>query len=176
MPSDKCDSTMARVMGLIFCCSTSFQPERCILPYRCVCNTYNEFFMDLPIPSFVSHSSLLTTKSVADTWWLPFIAQIIRNFHSGYFACRNSFQRVVDSYCCIVWDGNEISWNFYWFMPTFTGESLKYTEKQRIYGWFLISITGAYDILLIRSRADFRNLGDKLDKSTILFLVVVEYL
>ena len=39
----------------------SLRPERCLLPYR---STYNAFFMDLPVSSFVSHSSLLTAKSV----------------------------------------------------------------------------------------------------------------
>jgi len=140
-----------------FCCLTSFQPERCLFA----------------ISLCMQH--MLITKSVsfvADTWWLLFITEIVRNFHSGYFACSNSFQRVVDSYCCIVgWtqlamkrngyftQGSDISdgvsWNFYWFMPTFTGESLKYTEKQRIYAWFLIYITGAYEILLSVGSLDF---------------------
>ena len=35
--------------------------ERCLLAYR---STYNAFFMDIPVSSFVSHSSLLTVKSV----------------------------------------------------------------------------------------------------------------
>jgi len=36
-------------------------------------STYNTFFMDLPGPSFVSHSSLFTTKGVdfaVGKWWL----------------------------------------------------------------------------------------------------------
>jgi len=40
---------MAKAMGLIFCCSMSLQPERCLFPYRC---TYSP------------HSSLLIAKSV----------------------------------------------------------------------------------------------------------------
>ena len=39
----------------------SFWPERCLLAY---CSTYNPFFMDLLLSSFVSHSSLLTVKNV----------------------------------------------------------------------------------------------------------------
>ena len=37
------------------------RPDRCLLAYR---STYNAFFMDLPVSSFVSHSSLLTGKGV----------------------------------------------------------------------------------------------------------------
>ena len=37
----------------------SLWPERCLLEYRSTCNA---FFMDLPVSSFVSHSSLLTGK------------------------------------------------------------------------------------------------------------------
>jgi len=61
LPSDLCNSTMAKATGLFFHCLTSLQPERCLLPYR---YAYNVFFMDLARPSFVSHSSLLSTKSV----------------------------------------------------------------------------------------------------------------
>ena len=61
MPSDKCNSIMAKATGLIFHCSTSLQPDRCLLAYHSTCNV---FFMDLPVSSFVSHSSLLTVKSV----------------------------------------------------------------------------------------------------------------
>ena len=61
MPSDKCNSITANAMGLIFHCSMLLQPERCLLAYH---STYNAFFMDLPVSSFVSHSSLLTAKSV----------------------------------------------------------------------------------------------------------------
>jgi len=61
MPSDWCNSTMVNVWAWFFHCSTSLQPKRCLFPYRC---TYNVFFMDLPWPSFVYHSSLFTMKSV----------------------------------------------------------------------------------------------------------------
>jgi len=74
-----------------FCCSTLLQLERCLLPYHC---TYNAFFMDLPWPSFVSHSFLFTTKSVnfvIDMWWLPFVMEIVCNFHSGYFDLKSLF-------------------------------------------------------------------------------------
>jgi len=39
----------------------SLQPERYLLVY---CSMYNKFFMDLPVSSFVFHSSLLTAKSI----------------------------------------------------------------------------------------------------------------
>jgi len=44
-----------------FHCSTSLQPERCLLAYR---STYNRFLMDWPVSSFVFHSSLPIAKSV----------------------------------------------------------------------------------------------------------------
>ena len=61
MPSDKRNSITAKDMGLIFHCLTSLQLDRCLLAYRSTCSA---FFMDLPVSSFVSHSSLLTAKSV----------------------------------------------------------------------------------------------------------------
>ena len=61
MPSDKRNSIIAKARGLIFICSTSLLPKKCFLEYR---SMYNAFFMDLPVSSFVSHSSLLTVKSV----------------------------------------------------------------------------------------------------------------
>ena len=95
MPSDKCNSIMAKATGLIFHCSTS---ERCLLAY---CSTYNAFFMDLPVSSFVSHSSLLTVKgvdlAVACNGSLPFVTEIVWIFHTGYFDCRDTFRTVLDS-------------------------------------------------------------------------------
>ena len=61
--TDQCFDTwsVTKATGLIFHCSTLLRPERCLLAYH---STYNAFFMDLPVSSFVSHSSLLTAKSV----------------------------------------------------------------------------------------------------------------
>ena len=39
----------------------SLRPKRCLLAYH---STYNAFFMDLLVYSFVCHSSLLTAKGV----------------------------------------------------------------------------------------------------------------
>ena len=61
MPSDKCDVLTAKVTGLIFHCLISLWPDMCLLAYR---SMYNALFMDLPVSSFVSHSSLLTANSV----------------------------------------------------------------------------------------------------------------
>ena len=62
MPSDKHNSITAKAKDLVFLhCSMSLRPERCLLAYR---STYNAFFMDLPVSSCVSHSSLLTRKTV----------------------------------------------------------------------------------------------------------------
>ena len=66
---------------------------------------YNAFFMDLLVSSFVSHSSLLTAKSVdlvVACDGFPFVAEILRIFHSGYFDCKGAFQTVFDSYCCVT--------------------------------------------------------------------------
>jgi len=62
--TDRCIQThitrqWLRLQAWFFCCSTSLLPERCLLPCHC---TYNAFFMDLPGPSFVSPSSLLTME------------------------------------------------------------------------------------------------------------------
>jgi len=57
MPSDKRNLIMAKDMD----CSTLLHPWMCLLAHR---SMYNTFFMVLPGPSFVSHSSSLTTKGV----------------------------------------------------------------------------------------------------------------
>jgi len=54
--------------------------------------------MDLPLPSFLSHSSLHTAKSVdfvVGTRWLPFVTEIVHNFHSDYFDCRGFFKELL---------------------------------------------------------------------------------
>ena len=62
-----------------------------------ILRTYSAFFMDLPVSSFVSHSSLLKTKS-GDLA----IARDGLIFRSGYFDSRGSFQTVLDLYCCVM--------------------------------------------------------------------------
>jgi len=54
-------------------------------------------FMDLPVSSFVFHSSLLTAKSV-DLMVPPRegFLEIIRIFYSGYFNYRCTFRIVPD--------------------------------------------------------------------------------
>ena len=97
MPSDKHNSITAKAMGLIF---SLF--DVALVAYH---STYNAFFMDLPVSSFVSHSSLLTAKCVnlaVACEWLPFVTEIIHIFHSGYFDCRGAFQTILDSYCCVT--------------------------------------------------------------------------
>ena len=56
---------MAKAMGLIFslCDVASAGHVPFGIP-QYVVTTYNAFFMDLPVSSFVSHSSLLTAKGV----------------------------------------------------------------------------------------------------------------
>jgi len=77
MPSDSRNPTIAKATGLIFCCSMLFQSEGCFLPYCC---TITAFFVDLPVPSFVSHSSFLTAKSVDFVVGMSFTMEIIHNF------------------------------------------------------------------------------------------------
>ena len=62
MPSDKCNSITAKATGLIFHCLMLLRPDRCF--WHTYHSAYNAFFMNLPVFSFVSHSSLLTAKSV----------------------------------------------------------------------------------------------------------------
>ena len=57
------------------------------------CCAYNVFFMDLPVPSFVSHLSSLTVESVnlvvtCDCFLC--VTEIVRTFHSGYFDYRGA--------------------------------------------------------------------------------------
>ena len=61
MLSNKRNSITANTTGLVFHCSTLLRRERCLFEFR---SMYNVFFMDLPMSSFVFHSSLLTVKSV----------------------------------------------------------------------------------------------------------------
>ena len=92
MPSDKHNLITANSIGLIFHCSMSLRPERCLLAYR---SMYNAFFMDLPVFSFVTHSTLLTAKYlfvlvVAHDGFF-FGMEIVCIFHSDYFDCRGDF-------------------------------------------------------------------------------------
>ena len=61
MPSDKRNSITAKATGWIFLLFALLRLDRYLLAYR---SMYNAFFMDLPVSSFVSHSSLQTAKSV----------------------------------------------------------------------------------------------------------------
>ena len=61
MPSDKRNLKTAKATDLIFLLFDVASAKRYLLAYH---STYNAFFMDLPVSSFVSHSSLLTAKSV----------------------------------------------------------------------------------------------------------------
>ena len=72
MPSDKHNSIMAKATGLTF---SLFDLASGLLAYRTM---YDVFFMDLPVSSFVFHSSLLTVISVDLT-----VA------HNGFFHNRN---------------------------------------------------------------------------------------
>ena len=62
----------------------------------------NVFFRDLPVSSFVFHSSLLKVKSVdlvvvRDGFFA--LQKLSVFFHGGYFG---AFQTVIDSYCCVT--------------------------------------------------------------------------
>jgi len=100
---DKQNLIMAKAMALIFHCLMLFQPERCLLAYH---SMYNIFFMDLPVSSFVFHSSLLIAKTVdlvvAHDVILARVIEIIHIFHSGYLDYRGTFQLGLDSYRCVT--------------------------------------------------------------------------
>jgi len=103
MPPESCNLTMAKATGYFFTVGTLFQPKRCLLTYRCTCNGS---FMELPVPSFVSHSSLFTMKSVnfvVGMWWHPFIAEIVHNFHRGQKFFLNSCLLFRQKYIIGVW-------------------------------------------------------------------------
>jgi len=68
----------------------ALQPERCFLAY---CSTYNAFFMDLPVSSFVFHASLMTMKSVnlvvaCDGFLCVTESLMVCIFHRDYFDNR----------------------------------------------------------------------------------------
>jgi len=99
---DHHNSTMAKATRLIFHCSTSLQSKRCLLAY---CSTYNTFFMDLPVPCFVFHSSLLTAKSVYSVFahdGFLFVTEKFRILHTGYFDYTVAFQILLDSYWVVT--------------------------------------------------------------------------
>jgi len=68
---------MAKAMGFVFHFLMSLQPKRYLLAYR---SAYNAFFMNLPVSSFVFHSSLLTAKSVDSVVALDGFLFVMENF------------------------------------------------------------------------------------------------
>jgi len=96
MPSDKCNSTIARAMGLIFTIQHRFGLRGAFW------HTYNAFSMDLPVSSLIFADSE-KCQFGDSTWWLLFVVEkIVHNFHGGYFDCGGAFQSVVDLYCCVT--------------------------------------------------------------------------
>jgi len=86
MPSDSHNLTMAKATGLIFFTVWHHFSSRSAFCHITVHTMHSSWTYQCP------PFCLLTTKSVdfvVDTWWLPFIMEIIRNFHS--------------SYICILW-------------------------------------------------------------------------
>jgi len=104
MPSVKHNSITAKAIDLIFHCSTLLQPKWCLLAYRSICNV---FFRDLPVSSFMFHSSLLTVKSVDlvvardgflcvtkiknhlyFSWWFPWLQRCFSNISWFMLLCN----------------------------------------------------------------------------------------
>jgi len=82
--SDKRNLTIAEATGLIFLLNNVASAWEV---HFANCCTYNAFYMDLPLPSFVSHSSLLIAKIVDFVvgMVMAFIhIEIIHNFYSNY--------------------------------------------------------------------------------------------
>jgi len=106
MSSDHVTQQWLRLCTLFFHCSMSLQPARCLLAYH---STYNTFFMDLPVPSFVFHSSLLTGKSVdsvvARDGFLFLTEKKFCIFHTAYLV---AFQILLDLYLLVMTAGNEV--------------------------------------------------------------------
>ena len=81
MPSGKCKSIKAKATGLIFSLFDVASAHQ--VPFDITYHSwYNIFFMDLPVSSFVCHSSLLAAKSVdltvtCDGFWKSSVVFIV---------------------------------------------------------------------------------------------------
>jgi len=84
MPSVEHNSIMAKSAGLIFSLFDVTSAQEVPLAYHSMCNV---FFRDLPVSSFMFHSSLLTVKSVdlvvARDGFL-YVMEIVCIFHGDY--------------------------------------------------------------------------------------------
>ena len=120
-----------RLQTWFFHCLTSLQPKIYFLAY---CSMYNALFIDLPVSSFVFHSSLLTMK-VSILWytsWLPlcngncpyfsyWLLQLEVLFkkrstvsmkHDGYF----TFQMIIDEHGTISLGAQHHSYFLQWLL------------------------------------------------------------
>jgi len=84
LPSDSHNSTMAKAgYGLDFAVQCRFSPRGafCLIAVHAMHSSWTYHAR----PSFVSHSSFFTTKSVDCTRWLPFATEIICSGYFDYF-------------------------------------------------------------------------------------------
>jgi len=94
MLSDKCNLTMVMAMDLIFCCSMSCWPES--FGYH---RTYVECIL-CGVTSILLCVPLVFAAGEKGRFGggIPFIIEIVHDFHSSCFGCIGSFQTVVDLY------------------------------------------------------------------------------
>jgi len=97
----QCNSIMAKATHWFFHCSTSLWPERCLLAYW---SMYNTFFM------YLRTSALLYVSFDSEKcqfggcmWWLSLHSRKISIFFLlGYFDYTVAFQILLDPYCVVT--------------------------------------------------------------------------
>ena len=93
MPSDKCNSITAKATGLIFSLFDVSSAREVPLgtPQYVQCILHGLTSVSLCVPFIFSDSKIC--QFGGSTSWLPFVTEIIRIFHSGYFDCRGVFEQ-----------------------------------------------------------------------------------
>ena len=69
--------------------------------------TFNAFFMDLPVASFVFHSSLLTVKGVRFGGTRDGFFCVTEIIYSGFFDDIGPFRKILDLYYYVTLADNE---------------------------------------------------------------------
>jgi len=102
MPSDQCNSIMARATGLIFSLfdvTSAREVPFDILQYvQCILQGLTSVL--LCIPSIFAHSESINLV-IAGNGFLC-VTEIVRFSHSDYLDYSGVFQTVLGSYCCVT--------------------------------------------------------------------------
>ena len=93
MPSDKCNSIMADVVGSIFHLFNIASARHLVFGISQYIPQYIQCILHGLTSVF--HSSLLTKKDLN----LAVAHDVMEIVYSGYFDCRSAFQTVLDSQC-----------------------------------------------------------------------------